>query len=34
MSRGVLDSRDMLYFILVEGLYILGTRIVLQSRNW
>ncbi len=34
MSRGVLDSRDILYFLLVEGLFILGTRSVMQSRRW
>jgi ABC-2 type transport system permease protein len=34
MSRGVLDSRDILYFIMVKGLFILAARTVLQSRNW
>ncbi|MCK5136336.1 MAG: gliding motility-associated ABC transporter permease subunit GldF [Bacteroidales bacterium] len=34
MSRGVVDSRDILYFILVMGLFILGTRTVLQSTKW
>jgi ABC-2 type transport system permease protein len=34
MSRGVLDSRDILYFIMVMALFVLGTRTVLQSRNW
>lgn len=33
MSRGVLDSRDMLYFLMVIGLFLLGTRTVLRSRN-
>jgi len=32
MSRGVLDSRDMLYFLLVAGLFIMGARWVLKSR--
>ena len=32
MSRGVLDSRDMLYFLLVVGLFIMGARWVLKSR--
>ncbi|MCH7658389.1 MAG: gliding motility-associated ABC transporter permease subunit GldF [Bacteroidetes bacterium] len=34
MSRGVIDSRDIVYFILVDGLFIMFTRIVLQSRKW
>jgi ABC-2 type transport system permease protein len=34
MSRGVLDSRDILYFFMTEGLFILGARTVLRSRNW
>jgi ABC-2 type transport system permease protein len=34
MSRGVLDSRDILYYLLVMGLFIMGTRTVLQSSKW
>lgn len=34
MSRGVIDSRDVVYFILADGLFIMFTRIVLQSRKW
>jgi ABC-2 type transport system permease protein len=34
MSRGVLDSRDVIYFISLTGLFILATRLILQSRNW
>ena len=34
ISRGVLDSRDILYFILVDVLFIMGTRTVLQSSKW
>lgn len=34
MSRGVIDSRDIVYFILADGLFIMFTRIVLQSRKW
>ncbi len=34
ISRGVLDSRDILYFIMVMGLFILGTRTILQSSKW
>ncbi len=34
VSRGVLDSRDILYFLGVMGLFIMGTRISLQSSKW
>ena len=34
MSRGVLDSRDIVYYILVISLFILFTKIVIQSRKW
>ena len=34
MSRGVLDSRDMVYYLLVISLFILLTKIVIQSRKW
>lgn len=34
MSRGVLDSRDLLYFLGVMVLFIMGTRTLLQSRKW
>lgn len=34
MSRGVLDSRDMLYFALVIILFLQGARIILQSHHW
>lgn len=34
MSRGVLDSRDIIYFLMVMALFILGTRTVLQSSRW
>jgi ABC-2 type transport system permease protein len=34
MSRGVLDTRDMLYYISVIVIFLLLTKIVLQSRNW
>ncbi|SNC65753.1 ABC-2 type transport system permease protein [Hymenobacter gelipurpurascens] len=34
LSKGLIDSRDLLYFLsLIVGL-LLGTRLVLQSRNW
>lgn len=34
MSRGVLDSRDIVYFLVVDGLFIIFTRTILQSRKW
>jgi ABC-2 type transport system permease protein len=34
MSRGVLDTRDMLYYFSVIIIFLLLTKIVLQSRNW
>jgi ABC-2 type transport system permease protein len=34
MSRGVLDSRDAIYFISASAVFILMTRLVLQSRKW
>jgi ABC-2 type transport system permease protein len=34
MSRGVIDTRDMLYFISLIALFILGTKTVLESRKW
>ncbi len=34
ISRGVLDSRDLLYFIGVISLFVISTRLVLQKKNW
>jgi ABC-2 type transport system permease protein len=34
ISRGVIDSRDIIYFIGVVLLFILGTQIILKKRNW
>lgn len=34
MSRGVIDLRDLLYFLGVDAIFILATRTVLQSRTW
>jgi len=34
ISRGVIDSRDMLYFAGVILLFIMGTRTILQSSKW
>jgi ABC-2 type transport system permease protein len=34
LSRGVVDLRDVLYFLSLNAVMILSTRLVLQSRNW
>lgn len=34
ISRGVLDSRDLLYFMGIMALFVLSTRLVLQRSKW
>lgn len=34
ISRGVVDSRDVVYFLCVMALFLMATRLVLQSRKW
>ena len=34
ISRGVIDSRDVMYFLSIIVIFILFTRTVLQSRKW
>jgi ABC-2 type transport system permease protein len=34
LSKGLLDSRDMLYFLVVIALLLQATKLKLQSRNW
>ena len=34
MSRGVIDTRDMLYFVSISAVFIFSTRTVLESRKW
>lgn len=34
LSRGVIDSRDMLYFLSLIGVFILLTKTILESRKW
>ena len=34
ISRGVIDTRDVLYFISVMSLFIYGSKLSLQSRKW
>lgn len=33
-SKGLLDSRDLLYFFALIALFLLGTKLKLESRNW
>ncbi len=34
MSRGVIDSRDIFYFISVVAIFTFSTKLVLESRKW
>ena len=34
ISRGVIDTRDVIYFLSVIVLFLMATRLVLQSRKW
>lgn len=34
MSRGVIDSRDVVYFLTIISIFLLTTRLILQSRKW
>lgn len=34
LSRGLVDTRDVLYFVLLSTVFILGTQTVIQSRKW
>lgn len=34
MSRGVIDTRDVIYFLSVIGLFMVLTKIALESRKW
>ena len=34
ISRGVVDTRDVLYFLSIMALFIMATRLILQSRQW
>lgn len=34
ISRGVIDSRDVIYFLSIIAIFLMATRIVLQSRKW
>lgn len=34
MSRGVIDSRDVLYFLSLITIFTMATRLVIQSRKW
>jgi hypothetical protein len=34
MSRGVIDTRDVIYFIGLISIFILSTKTVIESRKW
>ena len=34
MSRGVIDTRDLIYFLSISSLFLLFTKTVLESRKW
>lgn len=34
LSRGLIDSRDLIYFAILTGIFLLITRTVIQSRRW
>jgi ABC-2 type transport system permease protein len=34
ISRGVIDSRDVIYFIAVSVIFVEATRLMLLSRKW
>ena len=34
MARGVIDTRDIIYFVSVISIFILFTKVVLESRKW
>ena len=34
ISRGVIDTRDLIYFLSVIWIFLIATKIVLQSRKW
>jgi len=34
LSKGLIDSRDVIYFLSVAGLMLLGAKTVIGSRQW
>ncbi|GBL35578.1 hypothetical protein EMGBS15_11730 [Filimonas sp.] len=34
ISRGLLDSRDIVYFLSVVAIFIVATKLSLQKRKW
>jgi ABC-2 type transport system permease protein len=34
ISKGVIDLRDVLYFVSFSALFNLGTKLILESRKW
>ena len=34
LSKGLVDSRDVLYFVSIAALFLLATKLVMESRKW
>lgn len=34
LSKGLIDSRDVLYFLSISALFLLATKLVMESRKW
>ncbi|MDQ3291831.1 MAG: gliding motility-associated ABC transporter permease subunit GldF [Bacteroidota bacterium] len=34
LSKGLIDSRDVLYFVSVAALFLLATKLIMESRKW
>ena len=34
ISRGVVDTRDIIYFLSLISLFLIGTRTAVESRKW
>ena len=34
ISRGLIDSRDIIYFLSLIGIFLMGTQVALESRKW
>jgi ABC-2 type transport system permease protein len=34
IQKGVIDTRDIIYFISFAAVFILSTKLVLQARKW
>jgi ABC-2 type transport system permease protein len=34
LSKGLIDSRDVIYFLSVSGLLLMITKLIMSSRKW